>query len=208
MKNYSSYLILVSLVFLTIACTKTGLNRKESELVMSKGAYELMELFVIGHTSDSILLREKARPFSKKDITSESVMHLKKRILATVKNPENLGVGIAAPQVGVSAQMIYVQRLDKEGEPFEIYFNPEIVEFGDSMKVGVEGCLSVPGYRGKVKRSQNIVLNFLDSLGVQQSEKINGFTAVIFQHEIDHINGTLYFDHVNDGFEGLELETN
>lgn len=208
MKNYGNYLVLFGLVLFSVACTRTGLNRNETELVMSAESDQLMELFVIEHRSDSMLLRKKARPIGKKDISTEEVLHLKQRMLATVKNPENLGVGIAAPQVGVSAQMIYVQRIDKEGEPFEIYFNPEIVEWGDSMKLGGEGCLSVPGYRGEVNRSQNIVVNYLDSLGVKQSEKINGFTAVIFQHEIDHIKGTLYFDHIKDRFEGLEIETN
>lgn len=208
MKKYITYLILAFIVLGTVRCTKTGLTRVETKLIMSAGADELMELFVIENYADSLLLRRKARLLGVEDLSSEAIVHLKQRMLATVKDPDNRGVGIAAPQVGISLQMIYVQRLDKENEPFEIYFNPEIIAFGDSVKMGWEGCLSISGYRGEVNRFQNITLNYLDSLGNKQSEKINGFTSVIFQHEVDHINGVLYYDHVENGFDGLIKETN
>jgi len=67
----------------------------------------------------------------------------------------------------------------------------------------MEGCLSVPGYRGKVDRSHNIELSYLDSTGKKQKETVNGYTAVIFQHEIDHLNGILFFDRVYGGFNLL-----
>ena len=193
-------------VLTLVACSNSTLTTAERNLIMSGEATELMTLYVVDNFSDSLLLRKEARNLKEKEISSEVVIRLKQRMFATVKNPENLGVGIAAPQVGVSVKMIYVQRFDKVGYPFEIIFNPEIITFGDSTKNGWEGCLSVPGYRGEVNRPQSIQLNYLDSLGNWQTEKINGFTAVIFQHEIDHINGKLYYDHVQNGFKGLVVD--
>ena len=79
----------------------------------------------------------------------------------------------------------------------------EITFYGDSLKIGDEGCLSVPGYSGKVERPQLIKINYLDAEGNQHDEEIEGFTAVIFQHEIDHLNGKLYFDRIPEGFTSL-----
>jgi len=152
---------------------------------------------------DSLFLRKGARKVEKKYINSSTINLLKARMLATVNDSLNRGVGIAAPQVGVGINMIMVKRFDKEGTPFEVCFNPHILEYGDSINSGIEGCLSVPGYNGHVQRSQNIKIAFLDSVGVKKKEEISGFTAVIFQHEIDHLSGTLYYDHVIGGFPAL-----
>ena len=206
MRYGSFYLSAFVVVVLLAGCSRGGLTKSEEALVMEKTANEMMDLYVVNNQCDSIILRQKARNLKSKDVDSEQILYLKNRMLATVKNPENLGVGIAAPQVGVSLKMIYVQRFDKKGYPFEIIFNPEIKALGDSTKTGWEGCLSVPGFRGEVNRAQSIELSYLDSLGTQKIEKINGFTAVIFQHEIDHINGILYYDHVEDGFSGLTVD--
>jgi peptide deformylase len=134
-------------------------------------------------------------------------------MVATVTHPSQDGVGIAGPQVGLNRRVIAVQRFDKEGEPFEVYPNVRILWTSDSLATGPEGCLSVPDKRGDVLRSQEIVIEYADIAGVEQSRQgirlksnrctkpvpmvrdtVSGFTAVIFQHEVDHLDGVLYID--------------
>jgi peptide deformylase len=87
-----------------------------------------------------------------------------------------------------------VQRFDKAGEPFEFFLNPEIIAMLGENKPGGEGCLSVPDMRGVVSRSHHIVLRYRDVDFVEHTDTIEGFTAVIFQHEVDHLDGVLYID--------------
>jgi len=189
-----------------VGCTKEGFNREEIKKITAKSESDKMELATIENKADSIFLRQEARKVAKRNITSKTMLLLKSRMLATVNDSLNPGVGIAAPQVGVSLKMILVQRFDKANEPFEVYFNPKIETLSDSINSGLEGCLSVPGYHGQVERSQNIEISYLDSAGNKCNEEISGFTAVIFQHEIDHLQGVLYFDHVFGGFHSLSSD--
>ena len=124
------------------------------------------------------------------------------RMISTVTHPSQDGVGIAGPQVGLSRRIVAVQRFDKVGEPFEVYANVKIVWMSDSLAYGPEGCLSVPDRRGNVLRSQEIVIEYADIAALQHGladipmvrDTVTGFTAVIFQHEIDHLEGVLYID--------------
>jgi len=117
-----------------------------------------------------------------------------------VQDPQNTGVGIAAPQVGILRRMIAVQRFDKPGEPFECYVNPEIVGRSAARTAGREGCLSVPETSGTVLRADRIVLRYLDETTMRPvTDTVEGFTAVIFQHEIDHLDGVLFIDRMQRG---------
>jgi peptide deformylase len=204
-KSYSIELVVIGFILLLVVwgCTVSGFNKPEIALIRSSDSNSTMPVFTIKNKSDSLFMRQTARKIRKKDIGSSAMKQLRIRMLNTLKDSLNQGVGIAAPQVGINVQLIYVQRTDKDGEPFEAYFNPKIELFGDSINSGPEGCLSVPGYRGKVDRSHNINVSYIDSLGKKQKETVNGYTAVIFQHEIDHLNGKLYFDHIFGGFNSL-----
>jgi len=195
-------------LFLIVGCTDNGFNREEKKKIYSANNQSIMSLFTINGSSDSLFLRQDSHRVYKSNIESKIMTHLKGRMLATVTDSLNEGVGLAAPQVGIGINLILVQRFDKINEPFEFYFNPKIEEYGDSINSGFEGCLSVPGYRGRVERSQNIKISYIDSVGNKQNEEINGFTAVIFQHEIDHIKGILYFDHIFGGFNSLTSSEN
>lgn len=196
---------IVSVVIFTslIGCTIDGFNKKEIARIEYIVSNSSMPLLLINNKSDSLFLRQDARKIRKNNIGSSYMEQLKLLMLRTVNDSLNQGVGISAPQVGVGIQMIIVQRTDKIGEPFEIYYNPKIEEYGDSINSGIEGCLSVPGFSAKVDRSHNIQLSYLDSTGEKKNEEISGFAAVIFQHEIDHLNGVIYFDHVFGGFNSL-----
>jgi peptide deformylase len=185
------------------SCKEAVYTDDEIDLIWAGESFEPMQLFTVNNTADSMFLRQTARKLKLNDISDSTTIHLTKRMLATVTSPLNQGLGIAAPQVGVGVNMVYVQRLDKLSQPYEIYYNPVIEEYGDSINSGMEGCLSIPSFRGSVERSHNIVVSFIDSTGNKQRESISGFTAVIFQHEIDHLNGILYFDHIFNGFEAL-----
>ena len=175
-----------------VAC-RGGFTAEEREVIY-RGEGDIMRVMSIADTADSLLLRRECQPMVEQMVGSEELQTLCRRMLATVNDPENEGVGIAAPQVGVLRRLVAVQRVDKEDEPFEFYVNPEIVEYGQPMESGGEGCLSVPDRRGSVVRSQSIKLRYRDADFRLHEEQVEGFTAVIFQHEIDHLDGVLYID--------------
>lgn len=161
----------------------------------------LMRVLQVTHPQDSVVLRAISIEFQASMLGSPTYRKLCDRMLLTVQNPENEGVGIAAPQVGINRRLVAVQRFDKEGEPFEFYPNIRIVAVrGDSL-AGREGCLSVPGLRGIVRRSQDIDIYYLNPLTLRDTlERVTGFTAVIFQHETDHLAGIFYTDKADSLF--------
>ena len=139
-------------------------------------------------------------------------------MVTTVTHPSQDGVGIAGPQVGINRRIVAVQRFDKEivqpdgsiTNPFEVYSNIRIIWQSDSLALGPEGCISVPDRRGDVLRSQEIVIEYADNNAIRNGatrnratddiptvrDTVRGFTAVIFQHEIDHLDGILYIDRI------------
>ncbi|KQT30959.1 peptide deformylase [Chryseobacterium sp. Leaf405] len=135
--------------------------------------------------------------------TTTLVNRMKESLLAT-----NGGVGIAAPQVGINRKVIWVQRFDKEGEPLEYFINPVIVWRSELQNLGPEGDLSIPEFRDQFYRSKVIQLEYVDLKGQKYSEIVEGFTAVIFQHEIDHLFGILISDkkekEENDIYQAVE----
>jgi peptide deformylase len=113
------------------------------------------------------------------------------------------GVGLAAPQVGVSKRLIVLDCSGRDEEPQLIAaINPEIISAqGESFEE--EGCLSVPGYYCKVKRNEEVTVCYLDLDGVKQTLSADGLLAVAFQHEIDHLNGILFVDRLSPLKRGL-----
>ncbi|MEZ4852612.1 MAG: peptide deformylase, partial [Bacteroidia bacterium] len=154
-----------------------------------------MRVFLITNPDDSLLLRTQSKSV-KADPNDPVLQHFIKRLLRTVQDSASMGVGIAAPQVGLLRQIVYVQRFDKEGFPFEAYLNPQILQYSKLKRVGPEGCLSIPDVRDSVSRSYSILIEYDYPDGSHHVEMIEDFTAVIFQHEIDHLNGILFPDHL------------
>jgi peptide deformylase len=101
------------------------------------------------------------------------------------------GVGLAAPQVGVSLRIIVVDADDR----LQMLVNPRIIE-RDGSQTGVEGCLSLPDLHGDVTCAERVVVNALDSRGKKVTLRGEGLWARAMQHEIDHLDGTLFIDHV------------
>ena len=186
-----------------LACgrSKTG-GFSSGELELLNGTDSIMRVLTIQDSIDLAVLRAVSCDFSAKELMSEQFTKLGRRMVATVTHPSQDGVGIAGPQVGLNHRVVAVQRFDKEGEPFEVYANVRIVWMSDSLACGPEGCLSVPDRRGNVLRSQQIVIEYADLASLSHScddipmarDTVSGFTAVIFQHEIDHLEGVLYID--------------
>lgn len=109
------------------------------------------------------------------------------------------GVGLAAPQVGVSERVIVVEYAEDEEDedgPKKLYVlvNPEIVAPSEETELGIEGCLSVPGLIGEVDRHTSLTVKGLNRRGQAVKYKVNGWLARIFQHEIDHLDGIVYTD--------------
>ena len=186
-----------------LACgrSKTG-GFSSGELELLNGTDSIMRVLTIQDSIDLAVLRAVSCDFSAKELMSEQFTKLGRRMVATVTHPSQDGVGIAGPQVGLNRRIVAVQRFDKEGEPFKVYANVRIVWMSDSLACGPEGCLSVPDRRGNVLRSQQIVIEYADLASLSHScddipmarDTVSGFTAVIFQHEIDHLEGVLYID--------------
>ena len=134
----------------------------------------IMRVLSIDNEADSLFLRKESMPVSAEMLHTEEWTLLRERMLLTVQDPEATGVGIAAPQVGLHRNIVAVQRFDKEGEPFEFFINPEIVERLGEKADGGEGCLSVPELYGNVSRWQQIVLRYRDEAFVEHTERIEG----------------------------------
>ena len=122
----------------------TTFTAREKQLIGTDTSAAIMPLYTIEEPTEAEFLRKVAVPLTAKDVASDIYRVLRDRMLSTVTNPENQGVGIAAPQVGISRQLIAVVRFDKEGAPFEFYPNAEITFYSPEKKYGWEGCLSVP----------------------------------------------------------------
>lgn len=105
------------------------------------------------------------------------------------------GVGLAAPQVGVSRRIIVVSPTMTPGEEF-VFVNPEILEARGRI-LGLEGCLSVPGVSGEISRAKVVRFRALDRNGKVVEMEVKDFFARIIQHEVDHLNGILLIDRVD-----------
>lgn len=198
MKRFLKFLSFV-LPFVIISCSETG-GWSEQERVLINGAtLSRMEVVTIDNVEDSLILRKVSRDLTASQVNSVEFARLVSSMIETVNNPENEGVGIAAPQVGVNVNLIVVQRFDKEGTPFQVYVNPQITSYGEEEIISEEGCLSVPELSGKVCRSSEIEISYRHPISFETvSERVSGFTAIIFQHEIDHLTGVLYIDKLSE----------
>ena len=113
------------------------------------------------------------------------------------------GVGIAAPQIGVPLRVVVIGMPDEE--PFAL-INPEVIERSGERRLD-EGCLSVPGYRGTVTRSVKVTVKALDHRGKEIRVKAeDNLLAQALEHETDHVNGTLYVDHLDAKKDLIKIE--
>ena len=171
------------------------LTKSETSLIKEKKSYETFRVLLTTSDADTKILKAKSIDIDPKDPLTKL---LADRMFATVQDEASKGVGIAAPQIGINRTAVWVQRYDKEGEPFEFIINPKITWYSDIVRYGREGCLSIPDIFGKVHRSLILRLEYYDLDGNFHDESVEGFTAVIFQHEYDHLIGTLFTDRIKE----------
>ena len=205
--------VLPALIFTLSAASCIGTKNAEcgfsaKELELLNGSDTIMRVLTIDNPADEAVLRAKSSDLSDEALLSDEYEKLAELMVATVTHPSQDGVGIAGPQVGLNRRVVAVQRFDKEpvewngriDHPFEVYPNVRIIWCSDSLAAGPEGCLSVPNRRENVMRAQEIVIEYA-SIDTEEKvtmvkDTIKGFTAVIFQHEIDHLDGLLYIDRI------------
>jgi len=113
------------------------------------------------------------------------------------------GVGLAAPQVGVSRRIAIVNPEPYNPDTLITLVNPRILSCSDETDCVEEGCLSVPGIRGKVERPVSIEVEFQDSRGGKHCVKVDGLVSRIIQHELDHLDGVLFVDRLSFGRKTL-----
>lgn len=133
-------------------------------------------------------LRQIAKQVSSDELALPETQALMDNMIQTMHDAK--GVGIAAPQVGVSKRII-VALMDEKPR---VFVNPEIISLSFRKIDSEEGCLSVPGVFGIVKRARGVKVTALGRDGKRVTIKTNGLPAVIFQHETDHLNGILFID--------------
>ncbi|MBS0243960.1 MAG: peptide deformylase [Proteobacteria bacterium] len=136
------------------------------------------------------ILRQTAVPVERVD---EALLKLADDMLETMY--EAPGVGLAAPQVGVSRRLIVMDASEKEDAKAPIVMiNPEIVTLGSEKRTYEEGCLSIPDVKIEIERPGRVAVRYIDREGRQQSLDADGLLATVIQHEIDHLDGRLIID--------------
>lgn len=187
-----------SLMAMAAACSTVSPAWTDGERALIEGADSTMRVLTVNDSSDLKILRAQCSDFTAEELGSDLYRRLESLMLATVTSPEQNGVGLAGPQVGLNRRIVTVERQDKSGRPFITYPNIRITAVRGDKVDGGEGCLSVPGFRGRVERWRDIDIQY-SVLGEDGSlrdttETVRGFTAVIFQHECDHLDGIIYTD--------------
>ena len=137
------------------------------------------------------VLKQKAAPI--KEITEET-----RRVAAAMLEimAQNKGIGLAGNQVGFPFRIVVINLTgDKKNDL--ILVNPRIIS-AEGEEICEEGCLSFPGVRGRVPRAKRIKVRYIDSEGQPVTAELSGFPARVFQHEIDHLDGVVYVDHIDD----------
>jgi peptide deformylase len=159
---------------------------------MPKKSFEILQL-------GNPLLRKTAQP-----LQSISTQHqtLFDDLLDFIVRRQ--GAGIAAPQIGLSERFFIMSSKPNERYPNApdmkpiVIINPEIISHSDHLIEDWEGCLSIPGVRGFVPRYSSVTVKYLSRSGEESKTKYSGFIARIFQHEIDHLNGTVFLDRIEN----------
>ncbi|GAB4352495.1 MAG: peptide deformylase [Oricola sp.] len=139
------------------------------------------------------ILRQKSKPVERVD---DDLRRFADDMLDTMY--EAPGIGLAAVQVGEPIRMLVmdVSKDDEDKAPF-VLINPEIVTTGDEVSTYEEGCLSIPDYYAEVERPATVTVSYLDRDGKPCTMEADGMLATCVQHEIDHLNGVLFIDHIS-----------
>ncbi len=160
----------------------------------------LLPVITIGHPT----LRERAHEVARFD--DPKLQKLIDDMIPTMYTKD--GIGLAANQVNVPLRVAVIvpdphkfEEYRKVGTEALVIINPIITEHSSTRELGEEGCLSVPGYVGEVKRWKSVTVIYQDRIGAKQTIEASGLFAKVFQHEIDHLDGILFVDRAEKVFE-------
>jgi peptide deformylase len=139
------------------------------------------------------ILRQVSAPIEQVD---DAVRSLSDDMLETMYDAP--GIGLAAIQVGIARRMLVIDlsKEDEEKKP-QVFINPEVLQSSDDRSVYEEGCLSIPDYYAEVERPAKITVKFVGLDGKEQLLDADGLLATCLQHEIDHLNGVMFIDHIS-----------
>ena len=139
------------------------------------------------------VLRQVSKPVERVD---DDVQKFASDLLETMYDAP--GIGLAGIQIGEPLRILVID-LAKEGEPKapQIFINPEILSRSDERSVYEEGCLSIPDYYAEVERPARVRVRYVDLDGKEREVEAEGLLATCLQHEIDHLNGVLFIDHIS-----------
>jgi peptide deformylase len=165
-----------------------------------------LEIVQAGHP----VLRQQARPLTPVEVASKEIQKLIESMRKTMYDAP--GVGLAAPQIGLSLQLAVIEdraeyhkdvsaeqlrERERRPVPFHAIINPRITKKSDDVAEFFEGCLSLPGFSALVPRARHVRVEFLNERGMKETLEASGWYARILQHEIDHLRGTLYIDRMD-----------
>ena len=159
------------------------------------------------------VLRQQTRALSSDEIRSPKIQQLIQDLRDT--QVEYGGIGIAAPQIEVPLRVAIIEFSESSSrypgmgaQPLTVFINSKVTVLDSNEQSFWEGCLSVPGIRGKVSRPQKIRVDYLDENAEPRSITAEGFLATVFQHELDHLDGVLFIDRVKTAPGTTELAFN
>lgn len=166
----------------------TGLTAAQANL-MSAAHMAIRRILTI---PDSIL-RKQAKPVERVD---DDLRKLMDDMLATMYDAP--GIGLAAPQIGISRRVIVMDPAKEDAPSTPLMMvNPDILERSDELRLHEEGCLSIPDFTAEVERPAKTRVSYIDRAGKQQEMELEGIWSTLVQHEIDHLNGVLFVDHLS-----------
>lgn len=148
-----------------------------------------MDIFTIDIEEQNAVLRDKSE---KVKVIDQDLIDYMDRMVESIRGT---GIGLAAPQVGRNERFFVVQI--EEGKPF-YFINPEIIGTSEGLSSYEEGCLSIPGVYGDIKRPEAIQVQAWNRRGRPFTIEAEGLMATCIQHEYDHLNGILFMDHLSD----------
>lgn len=151
-----------------------------------------MSLLVVRTFTDPVL-RKRSQSIEK---VTEDIQELVKDMVETMYFYK--GIGLAAPQIGVSQKLITIDiSQDNESLNPQVFINPEIIKSKGSAEYS-EGCLSIPNFNGDVIRSEQVTVKFISLEGEEKIYPVKGLLARVLQHEIDHLHGILFTDYLDE----------
>jgi peptide deformylase len=150
------------------------------------------------------VLRKRAQPLDPGEIGTPRIQRLIDDLFETMHDSQ--GIGLAGPQVHESIRLFVAGVDDPDGGMSPVVaINPEVTPIGSAVEEDWEGCLSIPDIRGRVPRATRIRLRALDRHGRPQALTADGFPARVIQHEVDHLDGVLFFDRMTS-FESITFQ--